>query len=88
MTNNPRVLLSGFADEAANHKTAIEQFSAFAALGLKYYSIRFVDVGNGVKNVMDLTKSEITKIRHLQDEYGLNVATIGSPIGLPASCKT
>ena len=81
MPNPPRVILSGFADEAANHKTAIEQFSAFAALGLQYYSLRFVDVGNGVKNVMKLTKSEITKLRHLEDEYGMNVASIGSPIG-------
>lgn len=81
MTTNPRVILSGFGDESANHKTAVEQFAAFAALGLQYYSIRFIDVGSGVKNVMKLTKSEITKIRHLEDEYGLNVASIGSPIG-------
>lgn len=81
MSKLPRVILSGFADEAANHKTAVEQFAAFAALGLQYYSLRFVDVGNGVKNVMQLTKSEITKLRHLEDEYGMNVASIGSPIG-------
>jgi sugar phosphate isomerase/epimerase len=30
---------------------------------------------------MKLTKSEITKLRHLEDEYGMNVASIGSPIG-------
>jgi sugar phosphate isomerase/epimerase len=81
MTEKPSVILSGFADEAANHKTAVEQFAAFAAVGLQYYSIRFIDVGEGVKNVMKLTKGEITKIRHLEDEYGLNVTSIGSPIG-------
>ena len=81
MPNHPQVILSGFADEAANHKTAVEQFSAFSALGLQYYSLRFVDVGSGVKNVMKLTKGEITKLRHLEDEYGMNVASIGSPIG-------
>ncbi len=81
MPKPPQVIISGFADEAANHKTAVEQFSAFAALGLEYYSLRFVDVGNGIKNVMQLTKSEITKLRHLEDEYGMNVASIGSPIG-------
>ena len=53
----------------------------FAALGLQYYSLRFVDVGSGIKNVMKLTKAEITKLRHLEDEYGMNVASIGSPIG-------
>lgn len=77
----PSVILSGFADEAANQKTAEQQFSAFAALGLQYYSIRFIDAGGGVKNVMQLNKGEITKIRHLENEYGLNVATLGSPIG-------
>ena len=81
MIQNPSVLLTGFADEAANHKTAEQQFAAFAAIGLQYYSIRFIDIGGGVKNVMKLTKSEIQKIRHLQDEYGLNVSSIGSPIG-------
>jgi sugar phosphate isomerase/epimerase len=81
MTENPRVLLTGFADEAANNKTAEQQFAAFAALGLQYYSIRFIDSGNGVKNVMKLTLSEIQRIRHLQDEYCLNVSSLGSPIG-------
>ncbi|MEM9657509.1 MAG: TIM barrel protein [Planctomycetota bacterium] len=81
MSKTPRVILSGFADEAALHKTAVEQFAAFAALGLQYYSLRFVDLGNGVKNVMQLTKSEITKLRHQEDEFGMNVASIGSPIG-------
>jgi len=81
MVAQARVILSGFADEAANQKTATEQFAAFAAIGLQYYSIRFIDVGGGIKNVMKLTKSEIAKVRHLQDEYGLNVSSIGSPIG-------
>ncbi|MHC4178141.1 MAG: sugar phosphate isomerase/epimerase family protein [Planctomycetota bacterium] len=81
MADRPRVILSGFADEAANHKTAVEQFAAFAALGLQYYSIRFVDAGKGIKNVMALSRSEIQTVRHLQDEYGLNVSSIGSPIG-------
>ncbi|MDA7980009.1 MAG: sugar phosphate isomerase/epimerase [Pirellulales bacterium] len=80
-SNSPRVILSAFADEAANQKTAVQQFSALAALGLQYYSIRFIDVGGGIKNVMQLTKSEISDIRHLQDEYGLNVASLGSPLG-------
>lgn len=81
MSEIPSVILSGFADESANQKTAEQQFVAFAALGLQYYSLRFIDAGNGVKNVMQLTKQEIQKIRHLEDEYELNVASIGSPIG-------
>src|SRR5688572_28757388 len=81
MPDRPQVVLSGFGDEAANHKTAVEQFAAFAAIGLQYYSLRFIDVGGGVKNVMKLTKTEITKLRHVEDEYGMNVASIGSPIG-------
>jgi sugar phosphate isomerase/epimerase len=81
MSDQPRVILSGFADESANHKTVVEQFVAFAALGLQYYSIRFIDVGQGIKNVMKLTVAEIQKVRQLQNEYGLNVSSIGSPIG-------
>ena len=81
MTEKAEVILTGFADEAANQKTAVQQFAAFAALGLQYYSLRFIDAGRGVKNVMKLGMSEIQKIRHLEDEYGLNVSSIGSPIG-------
>src|SRR6187397_2953594 len=81
MTTRPQIVLSAFGDEAANNKTAVEQFSAMSAAGLQYYSLRFVDVGEGVKNVMKLTKGEITKLRHVEDEYGMNVASIGSPLG-------
>jgi sugar phosphate isomerase/epimerase len=81
MADRPRVILSGFADEAANQKTAEQQFAAFAALGLQYYSLRFIDVGEGIKNVMKLSRAEIQKVRRLENEYGLNVASIGSPIG-------
>src|SRR5580765_8160899 len=76
-----QVTLSGFGDEAANQKTAVQQFSALAAIGLQYYSLRFIDAGSGIKNVMDLTRTEIQHIRHLEDEYDVNVASIGSPIG-------
>jgi sugar phosphate isomerase/epimerase len=80
-TEKYQVTLSGFGDEAANQKTAVQQFAAFAAMGLQYYSLRFIDVGEGIKNVMKLSKGEIQTLRHLEDEYGLNVASIGSPIG-------
>ncbi len=81
MSAMPSVIISGFADEAANQKTVEQQFSAFAALGLQYYTVRFVDAGNGIKNVMELNKSEIATLRRIADEYGLNVSSIGSPIG-------
>ncbi|WP_153555242.1 sugar phosphate isomerase/epimerase family protein [Roseimaritima sediminicola] len=81
MTACPPVLLTGFADEAANDKLALQQFCAFAALGLRYYSLRFIDAGNGVKNVMQLDDEEIDTILKLQTEYGLKVSSIGSPIG-------
>lgn len=81
MSQRPQVILSAFGDEAAIHKSPVEQFAALSALGLQYYSLRFVDLGGGVKNVMELTKAEITTLRHVEDEYGMNVASIGSPIG-------
>ncbi|MGL4595783.1 MAG: sugar phosphate isomerase/epimerase family protein [Thermoguttaceae bacterium] len=81
MKPTQRVFLSGFADESTANKTIVEQFAVFAALGLQYYSIRFVNLGEGIKNVMKLTKSDIQRIRQFQDEYGLNVSSLGSPIG-------
>jgi hypothetical protein len=79
--NLPALLLGGLADEAANQKTAMQQFCAFAALGLRYYTLRFIDAGKGIQNVMQLESDSIEKILELQAEYGLSVSCIGSPIG-------
>ena len=76
-----KVLLSGFADEGAMKKTALEQMTLLAGVGMKYYSIRFVDAGNGVKNVMLLTDDEIKTLQQLHKDYDVRVATLGSPIG-------
>lgn len=81
MSEQVPVLLTGFADEAANEKTAVQQYSAFAALGLRYYSIRFIDAGNGIKNVMQIDDAEIQSLVKMQSDYGLKVSSIGSPIG-------
>ncbi|MDG2469416.1 MAG: TIM barrel protein [Pirellulaceae bacterium] len=75
------VIITGFGDESANQKTVDQQFSAFAACGLQYYSIRFIDVGNGIKNVMQLTEEEIALVIEKQQEYGLSVSSLGSPLG-------
>ena len=80
------ILLSGFADEAANQKTIDQQFSALAALGMRYFSIRFIDAGNGVKNVMTLDDNEVANVKEKLDEYGLSVSSIGSPIGKVKLC--
>ena len=86
MNSNPPLLLSGFADEAANQKTIDQQFSALAALGMRYFSIRFIDAGNGVKNVMALDNTEIDLVKEKLIEYGLSVSSIGSPIGKTKLC--
>ncbi|MDP6040304.1 MAG: hypothetical protein QGG64_17260 [Candidatus Latescibacteria bacterium] len=75
------VILSGFADEGPVSKRAEEQFTMMRALGLSYYTIRFVDVGNGIKNVMQLTKREVQRLQKLHKEYGLSVSSLGSPLG-------
>jgi sugar phosphate isomerase/epimerase len=75
------ILLSGFADEAANQKTAEQQFCAFAAMGLKYYTLRFIDAGEGIQNAMMLSPHSIDRIKTLQNDYGLQVSSLGSPIG-------
>ncbi|MBI5397381.1 MAG: sugar phosphate isomerase/epimerase [Verrucomicrobia bacterium] len=76
-----KVLLSGFADEGAPRKNVREQMTLLAALGMSYYSIRFVDAGYGVKNVMLLGDEEIATLQQLHRDYGVRVATLGSPIG-------
>ena len=77
----PSILLSGFADEAANDKTLDQQFSAFAALGMRYFSIRFVDAGHGIKNIMALDADELETVKQKINESGLSVSSLGSPLG-------
>lgn len=77
----PQVLLSAFADEASASKLAGEQFAAMAAVGLRRCTLRFVDMGDGVKNAMNLTKREVGQLVKQLDAFGLEVATLGSPIG-------
>lgn len=88
MSDNPRIILSAFADEAANHKSAIEQMSVMAAIGLSYYSPRFIDVhGNGhVSHVVELNKSDLKRLTRLHAEYGMHVASIGARIGKVKLC--
>lgn len=84
MNTTPKIILTGFADEGVSqqaNKNMVEQFSAYAAIGLQYYSIRFIDAGSGTKNVMNLTMDDIQNIRSAQNDFGLNVSSIGSPVG-------
>lgn len=83
MTANPKITLSAFADEAANRKTAVEQMASLAALGLKYYSPRFVDVNGAgtVEHVCDLSDDKLKQLKDIHAEYGMSVASIGSRLG-------
>ena len=71
---NPEVILSGFADEGPVSKRAEEQFTMVRALGLSYYTIRFIDVGNGMKNAMALTKAEVKQLQKLHKAFGISVS--------------
>jgi sugar phosphate isomerase/epimerase len=79
--NAPEVILTGFADEGPVSKRAEEQLTMLRALGMSYYSIRFVDAGEGVKNVMKLSDAEIARLRELHEQFEVRVSSIGSPIG-------
>ncbi len=78
---NHEVIISGFADEAALDKTIDQQFAAMAALGLQYLSIRFIDAGKGIRNVLELDETESEHVRRRLGDYGLNISSIGSPVG-------
>ena len=83
MTSKPSIILSAFADESANSKSAAEQFAALAAIGLQYYSPRFVDVmgAGNVKHVTELDGDELARLAKLQTDYGLKVTSIGARLG-------
>ncbi|MFN9968554.1 MAG: sugar phosphate isomerase/epimerase, partial [Phycisphaerae bacterium] len=72
-----------FADEAANYRTALEQMTALAAIGLRNYSPRFIDVlGDGkIEHVVDLSPEKLERLKKYHAEYGVSVTSIGSRVG-------
>src|ERR1700760_2914563 len=67
--------LSGFIDEISPDFT--EQCQVASRLGLKYTEVRSAwDV-----NILDLSKEQLTALKDTLSEYGLQVSSIGSPIG-------
>lgn len=80
-TPTPKVILSAFADEGAQSKSIREQLAVCAALGLEYYSPRFLNLSGSVQHVMTLDKAQLKELVALNDAYGMHVTSIGSPIG-------
>ncbi len=83
MASKPSVIISAFADEAANYRTALEQMTALAAIGLKNYSPRFIDVlGDGkIEHVVDLSPEKLERLKQYHAEYGVSVTSIGARVG-------
>src|SRR5712692_6988021 len=75
------IILTGLADEGPASKRAEEQLTMCRALGLSYYSVRFIDLGGGVKNVMQLTDEEVRKLQGLHADFEMRVSSVASPIG-------
>ncbi len=75
------VILTGLADEGPVSKRAEEQLTLVRGLGLSHYSLRFVDVGGGVKNAMQLTPDEVGRLVRLHEEFEVRVSSLASPIG-------
>ena len=67
--------LSGFADEISPDLT--EQCEVASGLGLKYIEVRSAwDV-----NILDLSPDQLATMRKTFRNYGIQVSSIGSPIG-------
>ncbi len=81
MLRKPEVIITGFADEGPADKRVESQLTMLSALGLSYYSLRFVDMGDGVKNAMTLSRAEVRRLKRLHGEFGVRVSSLGSPIG-------
>lgn len=83
MASKPSVIISAFADEAANYRTALEQMTALAAIGIRNYSPRFIDVmGDGsIEHVVDLAPEKLERLKEYHAEYGISVTSIGARVG-------
>jgi sugar phosphate isomerase/epimerase len=67
--------LSGFVDEISNDFT--EQCKVASGLGLRYVEVRSA----WGTNILDLDSSQLDTVRETLAQHGLQVSSIGSPIG-------
>ena len=67
--------LSGFVDEISDD--FVEQCSVAAGLGLKYLELRSA----WGTNILDLDGNQLTRMQQVMEQHGLQVSSIGSPIG-------
>ncbi len=67
--------LSGFIDEISDDFT--EQCKVASGLGLRYVEVRSAW---GI-NILNLDSGQLASLREVLAEYGLQVSSIGSPIG-------
>lgn len=67
--------ISGFSDEI--HPSVDEQFQVLQKLGITYFEPRGIDG----KNISELTDEEVASLREKMAKYGIQVSSIGSPIG-------
>ena len=67
--------LSGFSDEISEDITT--QFEVLKKLDMHYFEPRGIDG----RNISELTDEEVTDLKEKMDRYGIQVSSIGSPIG-------
>lgn len=67
--------ISGFSDEIASSVT--QQFQVLNKLGISYFEPRGIDG----KNISELSDKEVAKLKEKMAQYGIQVSSVGSPIG-------
>lgn len=72
---NSQFTLSGFSDEI--DQEVDKQFTHLNKLGIKYFEPRGI---NG-KNIADLSEEEVAALKEKMRQYGIQVSSIGSPVG-------
>ena len=69
------IKLSGFADEV--YVDFKQQLDFFSSIGLNFIELRLV---NG-KNILDLSKEELSEVKKRMEDKGISISAIASPIG-------
>lgn len=81
MAWDDRVVLGGFCDEITRSKNLEVQLAVAAALGLESVTLRFLDLGQGVRNISQLTDDEARLVARQVADHGLRTGCVGSPLG-------
>lgn len=81
MAWDDRLQIGGFCDEVCRSRNLELQLAVSAALGMEFVTLRFLDLGAGIQNILQLSDEQAGQAAAAVAAAGLQTACLGTPLG-------